>query len=87
MHYVPELLSAQGIELDLLFPPSVTTTEKPLSKLLNLGPSQWTGSVPVVVLRGFTEQLRSVSLKRGVTENEYLRICASLQRVNKVKKA
>lgn len=68
----PGALSGQGNEQDMLSLPSVTTIEKPLSKLLNPSLSQWSGIGPVVVLSGCTEQLPCVSVKQGVTENENL---------------
>lgn len=66
----PEMLSEQGIEWEVLLPLSVTSTEKPLSKLLNPGRSQWSCSGSVLVLSGCTVQFPSMSVKQSVAENE-----------------
>lgn len=57
-------VNGQGHEQDMLSAPSVTTSEKPLSKLLNPGLSRWSGSGPVVVLSGCREQLPCMSVSQ-----------------------
>lgn len=50
----------QGDEWDMLSAPAVTTSEKPLSELLNLGQSQRSSSWSALVLSGCTRQLPGV---------------------------
>lgn len=50
----------QGDEWDMLSAPAVTTSEKPLSELLNLGQSQRSSSGSALVLSGCTRQLPGV---------------------------